>query len=64
MGNNCYYEPESNHETFYESFFTAVSMSHFRFASQRYQTIIETEGLEIYNFYMVQSSWWRLLVKQ
>ena len=33
MGNKCYYEPESNHETFYESFFTAVSMSHFRFAS-------------------------------
>ena len=56
MGNKCYYEPESNHETFYESFFTAVSMSHFRFASHCYQPIIETERLEIYNFYMVQSS--------
>lgn len=56
MENNCYYEPESNHETFYESFFTAASMSHYRFALQRYQTIIETERLEIYNFYMVQSS--------
>ena len=56
MGNKCYCEPESNHETFYESFFTAVSMSHFRFASQCYQTIIETERQEICNFNMVQSS--------